>query len=149
MIIWEWVYALLWCLLLIEATFPSIFLDYNFSFLLNGSEDKAVYGISKSYMFAIVMVVVLHLLDMAHIVMSVELNYAKMRRGFLCTLFSIILVAISLSVISSVENQYTKIMFFILFWAVLFVYKLISVNITAQSVRIKKVEVNEYNVGSK
>jgi hypothetical protein len=139
--IWDWMYAGIWCLLLLAATFPSIFLSYDFSFL-NDSKETPISGISKSYMFAAVMIVVVHLLDVVHIVSSNELSYNKMKTGFQQTLLSIMLIAISLIFVSSLDSCAARMFWFFLFWGILFVYKACCVRmLNGKSINIVKVRI--------
>jgi hypothetical protein len=127
---WEWIYAFMWCLLLLGATFPCILLDYDFSFLLGDLEDTSMYGISKVYMFAIVMVIIIHLLDVSHVVITSQITESKVRKGFLNTLFSLIIISLSLIFMASVDSYYVKIFWFILFWICLFIYKALCIRMT-------------------
>jgi len=127
---WEWIYTTFWCLLLLGAAFPCIFTHADFSFLSDASGDNAMQGVSKSYLFAVVMIVVLHLLDVTHLVISTkDILPEKLRKGFLCTLISVMLIAISLIGITVVDGQTLKVILFIVFWVLLFTYKLLSVKI--------------------
>ena len=127
---WEWIYAFMWCLLLLGATSPCILLDSDFSFLFGISEDRSMYGISKSYMFALVMVIIIHLLDISHVIITSRISYDKLKKGFLNTLISIIFISTSLIFMASVESFYTKLFWFILFWICLFIYKMLCVRMT-------------------
>ncbi|MDR1595171.1 MAG: hypothetical protein LBS43_11935 [Prevotellaceae bacterium] len=120
--IWEWTYALLWCLLLLSATFPSIFLDNDFSFL-NMPEGTTMRGISKAYMYAVIMIVVIHLLDVVYLVTSTNMTYKKIKKGFIQTLISIMLIAVSLAFVSSLDSYTARMFWFIVFWIILFSYK--------------------------
>jgi hypothetical protein len=139
--IWDWIYAGIWCLLLLAAAFPSIFLDYDFSFL-NDSENMSMSGISKSYMFAVVMIIVVHLLDVVHIITSNELSYDKMKAGFLQTVVSIMLIAISLIFVSSLDSYAARLFWFLLFWGILFVYKACCVQmLNEKSIDLEEIQI--------
>jgi hypothetical protein len=127
--IWKWAYAFLWCLLLLAATFPCIFLNYSFSFL-NVPESETVQGISGAYMFAIVMIVVVHLLDIVYTVYLNRLSYKKMKTSFIQTLISIMLIAISLIFVCTLDSYFGRIFCFMLFWAVFFAFKIICIQMT-------------------
>jgi hypothetical protein len=130
---WEWMYAFMWCLLLLGATFPCVLLDYDFSFLSESSGDTTMYGMSRAYMFAIVMVIIIHLLDMTHIIITAQITYNKMKRGFINTLISLIVISISLIFVASVDAYYAKISWFILFWIILFIYKISCISMTKKT----------------
>ncbi|MDR1092406.1 MAG: hypothetical protein LBL79_15165 [Prevotella sp.] len=129
--IWEWMYAFLWCLLLLGAAFPSIFVNCDFSFL-NTSGDRTK---SDAYLFSVVMIIVVHLLDMVHIISSEKIMPDKMKKGFIQTLVSIMLLVISLILINSFESYAAKIFLFVLFWGILLVYKVFCIQITGKKVR--------------
>jgi hypothetical protein len=99
-----------------------------------------MYGISKSYMFAVVMVVVIHLLDVANVIITTKIAYNKMRWGFFNTLISMIVIFISLIFVTSVESFYVKIFWFTVFWILLFVYKILCIKMT-KSIDVKMLKV--------
>jgi hypothetical protein len=134
-------YAGIWCLLLLAATFPNIFLGHGFSFL-DIPEDATMREISKAHMFAIVMIVIVHLLDVVYIISSNELSYDKMKLGFQQTVVSIMFIAISLIFVSSLDSYAARMFWFILFWVILFVYKACCVQmLNGKSLDIVKVRI--------
>jgi hypothetical protein len=118
-------------MLLLAAAFPSIFLSLDFSFLNE----------TARYMFAIVMIIVIHLLDIAYIVNSSKITLKKMKKGFVHTLVSIMLMAISLLFVGSIDSYNAKLFWFILFWTALFACKILCIQMVRKTTTLAKVQV--------
>jgi hypothetical protein len=68
---------------------------------------------------------------MTHLVLSKGLiSPDNLKKGFLYTLFSVMFIAMSLIWITVVDGQTLRVVFFVVFWALLFTYKLLSVKIS-------------------
>jgi hypothetical protein len=137
-------YALLWCLFIIGATFPDLILDlFNFdskvSFSFLSEENSSMQGIFKNYMFSMVMAFVLLLIDIAYPIMSSEIDTEKMKWGWLTNIISTIAIALCLVFLCSIDCFCIKKFWFIFFWTVLFIYKVIFIQISSNSEKKQKV----------
>ena len=120
-------YVCFWGLIIFGATFPNVLLNGDFSFLLG----ENIIELSKSYLFALTMVVILHLIDTAYLVFSNnDIEKEQLKRGLILNFIFLALIALSLILIVAVSSLSFKIIYFILFWIFLLFIKYLSIKIT-------------------
>ncbi|MDR0680966.1 MAG: hypothetical protein LBG15_03815 [Dysgonamonadaceae bacterium] len=124
-------YVLIWCIFLMVATYPSVILNWDFSFL----SENSLQGIFKNYIFSMVMVFVLFLSDIAYPILSSKIDMDNMKLGWVSNIITTIIIALCLIFLCIIDNFGGKIFCFILFWVTLLVYKIISIYISSDSVK--------------
>ncbi|MDH8700777.1 hypothetical protein M2138_000108 [Dysgonomonadaceae bacterium PH5-43] len=118
------VYTFFWGVIIFGATFPNALLSGDFSFLTSND----VVELSKSYLFSLTMVIVLHLIDTAYLVLTTkDFEKEQMRLSLIMNFIFLALIAVFLIFTVAVELLFAKIICFFLFWIALLVIKYLSI----------------------
>jgi len=124
-------YIVFWGVLLFGATFPKVFLDLDFEFL----KGENVIELSKAYLFALTMIIAIHLVDISYIVFTNnDIEKEQLRLGLITNFISLALIAICLILSVAITNFYGKIASFLFFWFLLIITKYMSILLTQQPV---------------
>lgn len=121
-------YALIWSIILIAATFPSFVQGFNFDFLIEPDIIKA----SQTYLFSLAMVIALHFSEFTYCLYTHDIDKTQLRGIGIANSISIALIAIFLISTVAAEKIGCKIVFFVSVWIVLSAIKFVSLTLTGK-----------------
>jgi len=124
-------YVVAWAGILFGATFPSVVLDWNFSFLKERGNNEIA--------FALALLVMVQFFEMAYCFYTQNLTKKQLRKFGINICLLAVLVALSLITAFVVENFKIRLFYFILFWIGTLMVKYESVVLAKKRViRLKK-----------
>lgn len=131
-------YVTFWIILMFAATFPDFISKKDISFI------DSLPLVNQKCLFPLVMVIVIHLIEVAYLVFTTEMTEKQLKKSFIFNLLFLALVAVLLMFMSSVGSLCCRLTFFFLVWIVIAIIKFLSIKISMpESINIK--DFSKYN----